>query len=151
MGTSRQVPRLLVHASDIDALLASHSQIQLQMHAYSLRSSRILLAMLAVAVAACGGSGDSTTGPQSSSSPTVQALPSLQFTPNSVTIPVGGSVTFAFGAIAHNVFFDNAAQGAPSNIGDKSNASVTLTFNSAGTYVYNCHLHPGMQGTVVVH
>jgi plastocyanin len=116
----------------------------------SLHRTRIVLATLGVAfLAACGGGSDSTA-PQPSSSFTVQATPGLQFTPNSITVPVGGSVTFAFGSIAHNVFFDNAAQGAPSNIGDKSNASVTLTFNSAGTYVYNCHLHPGMQGTVVV-
>jgi plastocyanin len=108
----------------------------------------MLLTALGVALAAGCGGGDSATGPQSSS-PTVQATPSLQFTPGSITVPVGGSVTFAFGSIAHNVFFDNTP-GAPSNIGDKSNASVTLTFNSAGTYVYNCHLHPGMQGTVVV-
>ena len=121
------------------------------MHVYS-RGTRLLLAALGAALlAGCGSSGDSTTGPQpSGSSPTVQATPSLQFTPNSLTIPVGGSVTFAFGSVVHNVFFDNAPQGAPSNIGDKSSASVTLTFNSAGTYVYNCHLHPGMQGKVVV-
>ncbi len=122
------------------------------MHVYSLRAARILVATLAAALlAACGGSSDPTTAPPSSSSPTVQATPALQFTPNSVTIPVGGSVTFAFGSVAHDVFFDNAPQGAPSNITDRSNASVTLTFASAGTYVYNCHIHPGMQGTVIVH
>jgi hypothetical protein len=27
---------------------------------------------------------------------------------------------------------------------------VTRTFPTAGTYVYNCHIHPGMRGTVVV-
>ena len=120
------------------------------MHVYFHRALRLLIATLGTALlAACGS--DSSTGPQpSSSSPTVQATPSLQFTPNNITIPVGGSVTFAFGSVLHNVFFDNAPAGAPANIGDKSNASVALTFTSAGTYVYNCHLHPGMQGTVVV-
>ncbi len=120
------------------------------MHVYSHRHTRRLIATLGTALlAACGG--DAATGPQpSSSSHTVQATPSLQFTPNNITIPVGGTVTFAFGSVAHNVFFDNAPAGAPANVGDKSNTSVALTFNSAGTYVYNCHLHPGMQGTVVV-
>ena len=118
------------------------------MHVYFLRARAFLAAFGVALLAACGGSD--STGPQSSGPPTVQATPGLQFTPNSITVPVGSSVTFAFGAVAHNVFFDNAPAGAPANIGDKSNASVTLTFNSAGTYVYNCHLHPGMQGTVVV-
>jgi len=118
------------------------------MHVYSLRTPRLLATFGIALLAACGGSSGSTE-PQPGDQPTVQATPSLQFTPNNLIVAVGSSVTFAFGSIAHNVFFDNT-QGAPSNIGDKSNASVTVTFNTAGTYVYNCHLHPGMQGTVVV-
>jgi Plastocyanin len=69
----------------------------------------------------------------------------------SVTIAVGGTVTVDFGSVAHNVFFDNAPAGAPANItAATSNASMALTFNQAGTFVYNCHIHPGMHGTVVV-
>jgi plastocyanin len=82
---------------------------------------------------------------------TVQATPSITFAPNTVNLLVGGTVTFAFGSVEHTVFFDNASAGSPANIGAPSaNKSVTLTFGTKGTYVYNCHIHPGMSGRVVV-
>ncbi|HEV8496966.1 MAG TPA: plastocyanin/azurin family copper-binding protein [Gemmatimonadaceae bacterium] len=119
-------------------------------------SARALLALLGVAIiAACGGSYTASTDPVVSGPPvtaaTVQATPSNQFTPNTVTIAVGGTVTVDFGSVAHNVFFDNAPAGAPADItAPSSNKSTTLTFNQAGTFVYDCHIHPGMHGTVVV-
>ena len=115
----------------------------------------VSLASLAIAaLGACGG--DSPTEPVNQDptpvpAATVQAVPSEQFTPGRVTVTVGGTVTFAFGSLAHNVFFDNDPAGAPDNIPDPSaNKSVTRTFNTAGTYNYNCHIHPGMRGTVIV-
>jgi plastocyanin len=117
------------------------------------RGAFSLLAPLAItALIACGG--DSPTEPVNQTpvpEATVQATPSEKFTPGQVTLSVGGTVTFAFGSLAHNVFFDNGPAGAPDNItAPSSNKSVTLTFNTKGTYAYNCHLHPGMRGTVVV-
>jgi len=117
------------------------------------RGALSLLASLAtLALGACGG--DSPTEPVVQTpvpEATVQATPAEKFTPGQVTLTVGGTVTFAFGSLAHNVFFDNAPAGAPPNItAPSSNKSVTLTFDTPGTYVYNCHIHPGMRGTVVV-
>jgi len=65
-------------------------------------------------------------------------------------VTVGQTVTFAFGSLAHNVFF--AAQaGAPADIdGLNANTSVQRQFNTQGTYNYTCHIHPQMHGTVVV-
>jgi plastocyanin len=123
------------------------------------RRARFPLASFALAslaaVAACGG--DSPTAPGDPVDPapvpaaTVQATPSEQFTPGRVILQAGGTITFAFGSLEHNVFFDNQPAGAPANItAPSANKSVTLTFDTKGTYVYNCHLHPGMKGTVVV-
>ena len=41
--------------------------------------------------------------------------------------------------------------GAPDAIpGTNANTSVPRTFATAGTFEYDCHIHPGMKGTVVV-
>ena len=115
-------------------------------------TSRIL-PLVAGVLAACGGS--STTSPVVQGPPqpaaTVNATPQLAFTPSTVSIVPGGTVTFAFGAVAHDVFFDNDPAGAPENIpGTNSGTSIARTFTTPGTYSYNCHIHPGMHGTVNV-
>jgi plastocyanin len=104
-------------------------------------------------LAGCG-SASGTIAAQTSGTPvmatTVNATPELAFTPATANVLPGGTVTFDFGGVPHNVFFD-PAPGAPADIpGNNSAARVTRTFASAGTYNYNCHIHPGMRGTVVV-
>lgn len=71
------------------------------------------------------------------------------FTPSSVAIARGGSVTWTFGALIHNVEFQGGS-GAPANVANTSNASVTRTFATAGTFNYLCSLHSGMSGIVQV-
>ena len=117
----------------------------------------ILRALVASAVvpyiAACGG-GEAGTAPIStppSATATVEATPALQFTPATVSLLAGGTVTFDFGAVDHDLYFDNAPAGAPENVATPTrNASVSRTFPTAGRFVYNCHIHPGMTGTVIV-
>jgi plastocyanin len=109
-----------------------------------------------LALGACGG--DSTNGygsgpidPNPTPPGTVRGTTSLQFTPGQITIAAGQTVTFEFAGVAHTVFFDNAPAGAPANISEgTANKSVALTFNTKGTFPYNCHIHPGMSGTVIV-
>ena len=72
------------------------------------------------------------------------------FTPPSIDIADGGTVTWTFGALTHNVTFDGTA-GAPSNIATITNSMVPRTFSTPGTFNYNCTVHPGMSGTVIVH
>ncbi len=71
------------------------------------------------------------------------------FTPFQVSIPVGGTVRWEFPQRAHNVIFDRKT-GAPADIQQIANASVARTFNTLGTFPYDCTLHPGMSGEVVV-
>src|SRR5437899_13077632 len=121
--------------------------------------TRLVLTTLtgALLAVACGGKGYGTTAPPPPAPPpppppgnTVAATPSLAFKPATLTVNVGDVVTFAFGSVAHNVFFTQQA-GAPTDIGgSNANVSVTRTFATAGTYAYTCHIHPSMQATVVV-
>ena len=71
------------------------------------------------------------------------------FTPNRVAISRGGQVTWTFFATIHNVTFGGAA-GAPANINNTSGSSDSRTFTSAGNFSYNCTLHAGMNGQVIV-
>ena len=121
---------------------------------------RIILTLTsAAAVLAAACSSSTSPGSSNNNNPAgpppmtaaVNATSLDTFTPSNVAIGVGGTVTFTFGDVAHNVFFDNAPAGAPDAIaGANANMSQTRTFTTAGTFEYNCHIHPGMKGTVVV-
>ena len=118
------------------------------------RTTRMTATLVLVALGGCGGGYDGGGSPMSPSSQgdrhTITATPSLAFTPASLTVSSGDTVTFAFGSVAHNVFFDPQT-GAPADIdGVNANVSVGRTFATTGTFRYSCHIHPSMRGTVVV-
>ena len=123
---------------------------------------RIISASLIVALAACGGStgtyatsGNGGNGDGGNQNPppanTINATPSLVFSPGTLTINSGDVVTFAFGSVAHNVAFDNPNAATPTDIGGlNTNTSIQRTFSTAGTYTYHCNIHPFMTAAVVV-
>jgi plastocyanin len=74
------------------------------------------------------------------------AISGFTFSPSAVTINVSDSVTWTNSdAQAHT------ATGNGWNTGDLGNGeSGTITFQSAGTFDYQCGIHPAMTGRVVV-
>lgn len=71
------------------------------------------------------------------------------FDPTVVDVSAGGTVTWTFAAVTHNVDFASAS--APADIGAFSQGSESRAFPASGTYEYVCTLHQGMVGTVRVH
>ena len=104
-----------------------------------------LFAFTFFAASACGGWGYGS--PSSPTTPNTQpvadqvnATASLAFDPSTLNTTVGHVVTFKFGSVGHNIYFD-AATGAPADIpGVNANTSVTRTFDTAGTFTYTCHI-----------
>lgn len=121
-----------------------------------------LACVASAAVLACGsstpttpgGSGGGTNPPPATAEVTVGPNGSQAFSPASVTIAAGGSVTWTWASSGHNVVGDN---GTPARSGALANAGTTYTatFPTAGVYHYYCEAHGapngvGMSGTVTV-
>ena len=76
------------------------------------------------------------------------------YTPSTVTIAAGGTVTFSNTDTAPHTATSGSAADGPDGIFDTSlimaNASYSVTLSDAGTYNYFCMVHPWMEGTVIV-
>jgi plastocyanin len=70
------------------------------------------------------------------------------FLPTTLTIPVGATVRFNIVG-EHNALFA-AVQGAPPDIPVVTDTVVSRTFNTRGTFPYDCRIHSGMIGEIVV-
>jgi len=106
-------------------------------------------------LSACSGGKDATapdTG-GGGTTPTVTTVdvftPGLVFSPAFVTITVGSTVRYNITGVAHDVTFSTVT-GAPASIPVTSNQNVSRTFNTKGTFPYDCRTHPGMSGSVTV-
>jgi plastocyanin len=121
-------------------------------------------ALLSLGAAACGGGGgggsSTTTGgggtvtgpntndPAPMTANTVNANPSLDYNPSSLTVARGTTVTFVFGNIGHSVTFDNS--GGPADLPVSVNTSVGVAFTSTGVFTYHCTVHNNMHGSITV-
>lgn len=79
----------------------------------------------------------------------IVTMPGESYVPFQVSVNVGQSVYFEFPALAHNVIFEQKT-GAPADIEVTSNQVISRQFNAAGQFLYDCTLHTGMTGVVVV-
>lgn len=110
-----------------------------------------------IAAASCGGSGYSTgltsggtggTGGTGGSTSNSISVANNSFTPSATTVPVGTTVTWTWaqGSVTHNVTFSDGVASA-----DMSSGTYSRTFNTAGTYSYDCTIHgSAMSGTITV-
>jgi plastocyanin len=75
-------------------------------------------------------------------------IQNFAFSPASVTVPTGTTVTWTNRDSApHQVGSDTGAfQGGALGTG----ASYSFTFTTPGTFPYHCVIHPSMHGTVTV-
>jgi plastocyanin len=91
---------------------------------------------------------DASSAGSSSTSSNMVDVKNFTFTPMTITVTVGSTVTW---------MFDDSAQHTVS-ASDKSFVSLALsngqtysyTFKTAGTFQYICSIHQNMKGTVIV-
>jgi plastocyanin len=92
-----------------------------------------------------GDTGGGTTPPAATVRTTATA-----FTPEEVTVAPGSTVRWEIAGATHNITFEDDAPPGGNVPDTPAGASVTRTFPSAGSYDYECTLHPGMRGRIRV-
>ena len=95
----------------------------------------------------CGGD-DGPSGPTNGGTDVTVTVQNNSFSPSNAAVPVNGTVTWQWnsGGGAHNVTF---APDGPTS-GDLTSGTFARTFTAAGSFGYQCTIHPGMAGTVNV-
>ena len=129
-----------------------------QMKITTLTSLFILLSvvsMVAIAPQAFANHHMQTvTNAPGSSTPGCEETADGCFIPSTVTIPMGGTVTWENGDTAAHTATGGSATEGPSGVFDSSlimaGSSFSHTFDDAGTFDYFCMVHPWMAGTVIV-
>lgn len=82
---------------------------------------------------------------------TISVGPGIQFSPASVTLAAGGTVTFKWADGPHGVHFTSGPGTLPATSATMSSGTVDYQLNNVGTYTYNCTVHGNsMTGTIVV-
>jgi len=121
----------------------------------------------ALTLSACGASGQATTPPApvvadqpaqpaadpapvaapAAAGPAAVAINNFMFGPAALTVKAGSTVTWTNqDEEPHTV----VGAGLRSPVLGNQGASYSHTFTDAGTYSYNCSIHPYMHGTVTV-
>lgn len=112
------------------------------------------------ATAACGGGSstpksaggqESAAGPATAQAFTIRGNDRDEFSPQTVAAKVGTlTLTLKNGGVPHNLTFKDTSLPGISTVSGDQTKSTTLTFTKPGTYVFECTIHPGMEGKVVV-
>ena len=115
---------------------------------------RVSIALAALLFTISCGSSDAPTTPPAGTNKTYDVFAlSSAFSPTPLQISAGDTVRFnivqASNGEGHDVTFD-AKAGAPANIKVTLNGIFTRVCSTRGSFHYNCFVHPGMSGDVVV-
>jgi plastocyanin len=113
---------------------------------------RGLIAVVAVVavITAAAATGGERNSARAAANVTITAR-DFFWTPDTVTIQVGDSVTWDNEQGFHNVLLGDSRLNQPGFPEDSSwNPPPQRTFNDPGSYTFMCEVHPGMTGTVVV-
>jgi plastocyanin len=110
------------------------------------RTLSLCLAAAAFGLAACGGADSAPAAQAPASDGKKVAVADNTFTPASIEVAVGDTVTFENeGQIAHTVTGDDFDSGSLAPGG-----AFTFKASEKGSFGYVCTFHPGMQGTIEV-
>jgi plastocyanin len=120
-----------------------------------MRSSQAIAAAVAALALACGGSssgGGGNNPPPSGNVIQFGGSLGTTYSPSSLTVKVGDTVTWKGDFSAHPLA-SGATCGQPDGkFGATSGSTYSFTFTTAGTYPYYCAVHCtiGMKGTITV-
>ena len=115
---------------------------------------------LAIALAACGGTGTATTAPALTTAGTTchdstgTTVVATGVSDNTWDSPVNGKVgdviTWTNGdGVPHRVATDDGTCKMGANI-PTGGGTASLVFDVAGTYAFHCAIHSSMHGTIVI-
>ena len=109
-----------------------------------------LAAVAAVSIGRLAASADSSsaTAATPAATPMLVTIKDFAFNPSTLSVPVGGSVTFKNLDTASHTASDGAGAWDSGNL--DTGQSWTYTFKKAGTYKIVCKYHPSMHGVIVV-
>jgi plastocyanin len=111
-------------------------------------ASAVLLAY--VAAMNCRAGQPKESGSQAAHPATVEiVIANHAFSPGSVTIPVGGKITWTNRDSAPHTITAEGIEPKKSPV-LKQGQSVSDTFSNPGTFPYACSIHPDMTGKIIV-
>ncbi len=108
-----------------------------------------ILLTIVLTLAACGGGGEASSAPDENGGETV-SLSGSQFSPSSLTIQAGTTVTFT-DTSGHTVTegSDGVADDDPI-VDEQGGSDIDVTFDEPGTYNITCTVHSSMNMTITV-
>jgi plastocyanin len=115
----------------------------------NVRVAVLTMSVMIVMLLLLGGSSSARANDQPSAATAEVKIDNFSFTPQTLTIAVGTTVTWTNrDDIPHTVVSTDGVF--KSKVRD-TDEKFSYTFTKAGTYPYFCSVHPKMTGKVVVH